>query len=147
MGHNENNKIEIISDEGPETGEDSEDDLVRSYLPQDRYILDTNCEFSFAKSVSNYSFFSCCIRNFYLKSRQLYCMKFRLTQKTNINFQGSGSGSVYHVYYCTMKMLIKANKWKEGIITPTSISRGQHSTLCQSNCQEIIKKENVFLVI
>ena len=28
-----------VSDEGPETGEDSEDDLVRSYLPADRYLL------------------------------------------------------------------------------------------------------------
>jgi len=31
------------SDEGPETGEDSEDDLVRSYLPQDR-VFDGTCE-------------------------------------------------------------------------------------------------------
>jgi hypothetical protein len=26
----------LLADEGPETGEDSEDDLVRSYLPTDR---------------------------------------------------------------------------------------------------------------
>jgi hypothetical protein len=28
--------LPLFSDEGPETGEDSEDDLVRSYLPTDR---------------------------------------------------------------------------------------------------------------